>query len=328
MPGTDRRQAATPLARIYLLLLLTIVLWGGSPVAGKLAVRELPPVTVGVLRYGTASLILFALFGRRLPAWREITHRDRWLLVSVGAIGTFFNHIAFYGGLVLAPASHGAILSPTTSPIWTMLLAARFGGERITRAQIIGITLCMVGVVLVASPSSSAVAVTGMVLLGDMLLLLSGLAWGTYSFLTKVAMRRLSAMATLAYGMVIGTVLLVPVALLERPWTSLAGASFEAWGSLLYVTVAATLLAAFWWNLAIQRMGAGRTAVFGNLTPVFGVLLSWGVLGERLTPLQLLGGLLTVAGVWVCQGPAAMRAAWRQARVRLGRVQVPEAEKR
>lgn len=328
MPGAEGRQAAIPLARIYLLLLLTIVLWGGSPVAGKLAVRELPPVTIGVLRYGAASLVLFALFGSHLPAWREIGRRDRWLLVSVGVLGTFLNHIVFYMGLVLAPASHGAILSPTTSPIWTTLLAARFGGERITRAQVLGMMLCMTGVLLVARPGSSAVAVTGMVLLGDGLLLVSGLAWGAYSFLTKVAMRGLSAMATLAYGMAIGSVLLVPVALLERPWGAIARASWGAWAAVLYVTVAATLLASFWWSLAIQRVGAGRTAVFGNLTPVFGVLLSWGVLGERLTPPQLLGGFLTVAGVWVCQGPAAMRMAWRQARVRLGGAQAVEPEKR
>ena len=328
MPGTDRRQAATSPGRIYLLLLLTIVLWGGSPVAGKLAVQELPPVTVGVLRYGAGSLILFLLFGGRLRAWRQIRRRDRWLLLSVGLLGTFLNHLAFYGGLVLAPASHAAILSPTTSPIWTMLLAARFGGERITRSQIVGITLCMMGVVLVASPGNAAVTVTGRVLVGDLLLLLSGLAWGAYSFLTKAAMRRLSAMAVLAYGMVIGSMLLFPVALLERPWTRLATASSWAWGSLLYVTVCATLLAAFWWNLAIQRLGAGRTAVFGNLTPVLGVLLSWAVLGERLTPLQLFGGLLTVAGVWACQGPAAMHAAWRQVRVRLADAVLPGAEKR
>jgi drug/metabolite transporter (DMT)-like permease len=328
MPDTDRRQISVPAARIYFLLLMTIVLWGGSPVAGKLAVRELPLVTVGALRYGVASLLLFSLFGGRLPAWKKIRRRERWLLVSLGALGTFLNHILFYGGLVLAPASHGAILSPTTSPIWTMLLAARFGGERIARAQIVGIMICTAGVVLVASPSNSAITVTGRVLLGDALLLLSGLAWGTYSFLTKVAMRRLSPAATLAYGMVIGTLLLVPVALLERPWISLGGASLEAWGSLLYVTVAATLLASFWWNLAIQRLGAGRTAVFGNLTPIFGVLLSWVVLGERLSPFQFLGGLLTVAGVWVCQGPAAMQAAWRQAGVRLVGARVPEPEER
>ena len=328
MPGIDRRKTSTSPGRIYLLLFFTIVLWGGSPVAGKLAVRELPPVTIGVLRYGAGSLILFLLFGGRLPVWTQIRRRDRWLLLGVGFLGTFLNHLAFYGGLVLAPASHAAILSPTTSPIWTMLLAARFGGERITRAQIVGITLCILGVILVASPGNTTVTMTGRVLLGDLLLLLSGLAWGAYSFVTKVSMRRLSAMAVLAYGMVMGSVLLIPVASLERPWARLSTASSGAWGSLLYVTVFATLLAAFWWNLAIQRLGAGRTAVFGNLTPVLGVLLSWAVLGERLTPFQLFGGLLTVAGVWVCQGPAAMHAAWRHARVRLGDAILPGVQRR
>jgi drug/metabolite transporter (DMT)-like permease len=147
-----------------------------------------------------------------------------------------------------------------------------------------------------------------------------------YSFLSRVAMQRLSPLATLAYGMAFGCVFLTPVAALERPWRSLPNASASAWFSVLYLAVAGTLLAFFWWNLAIQRVGAGRTAVFTNLVPVVGVLLAWVVLGERLTAVQLFGGLLTVAGVWVCQGPAGMRAAWRQAWVRLRGVEIPRAE--
>ena len=328
MGAADARSDRLPLFRIYLLLLLAVVLWGGSPVGGKLAIREIPPMTVGVLRYGTASLVLFALFARRLPSWRALPRQDRWLLVSAGVVGTFLNHIFFYWGLVLAPASHGAILSPTTSPIWTMLLAARYGGERMTRGQIAGTVLCVIGVLLVARPAGPTAAVTGRVVLGDLLLLLSGLAWGLYSFLAKLAMRRLSPLATLVYGMAIGTLLLVPVALAEWPWGALTRASGLAWGSVLYVIVACTLLASFWWNLAIRRMGAGRTAIFGNLTPVMGVLLSWLVLGEYLTAVQLLGGLLTVAGVWVCQGPGVMQAAWRETWVRLAGVGTSDPTKR
>jgi drug/metabolite transporter (DMT)-like permease len=164
-------------------------------------------------------------------------------------------------------------------------------------------------------------------LIGDVFYLLGGMAWGMYSFLSRVAMQRLSPLATMAYGMAFGCVFLIPVAAMERPWRSLPSASASAWLSVLYLAVAGTLLAFFWWNLAIQRVGAGRTAVFTNLVPVFGVLLAWVVLGERLTADQLFGGLLTVAGVWVCQGPAGMRAAWRQAWVRLRGVEVPRAER-
>lgn len=328
MAGAEQTHANIPLGRIYLLILLTTVLWGGNPVAGKLAIRGIPPMTVGVLRYGVASLVLITLFRRYLPAWRELRRRDRWVLLGVGSLGTFLNHILFFLGLVFAPAWHGAILAPTTSPIWTMLLAARLAGERITRAQIAGTALCMMGVILIIRPVGLDGMSTSTVLLGDLFYLLGGMAWGAYSFMSKIAMRRMSALATLAYAMVMGCLLLVPAAIAERPWTTIANASASAWASVLYLTVAGTLLAFFWWNLAIQRVGAGRTAVFTNLVPVFGVLLSWGILGERLTAIQLLGGALTLAGVWVCQGPAALQAAWRQARVRLWRMQIAEPEKR
>jgi drug/metabolite transporter (DMT)-like permease len=324
----EQRPGGTPSARIYLLILLSTAFWGGTPVAGKLAIRDIPPMTVGVLRYGLASLVLILLFRRHLPAWRTLRRSDLWTLLGVGVLGTFLNHMLFFLGLLFAPASHAAILPATTSPIWTMLLAARLARERITRGQIAGTLVCMVGVVLVARPDGLTSTGGARVLLGDLFYLLGGVAWGLYSFLSKVAMHRLSALATLAYGMAIGCVFLIPVAAMERPWVALASASPLAWASVLYLIVAGTLLAFFWWNLAIQRVGAGRTAVFTNLVPVFGVLLAWWVLGERLTPLQLFGGLLTVAGVWVCQGPGAMQAAWRQARVRLGGEQAAAPEKR
>jgi drug/metabolite transporter (DMT)-like permease len=327
MPGGEPTRDGASLAQIYLLILLTTVLWGGNPVAGKLAIRDLPLITIGVLRYGLASLVLFSLFGRQFPSWGALRRQDVWVLLGVGFLGAFLNHVLFFLGLRFAPASHGAIIAPTTSPIWTMILAARLGKERITSGQVVGTALCIVGVVLVARPDSMAGTGTGRVLVGDLFYLLGGVAWGVYSFMSRVAMKRLSPLATLAYGMAIGCVFLVPMAALERPWGAFAAVPASAWFSVLYLTVAGTLLAFFWWNLAIQRVGAGRTAVFTNLVPVFGVLLSWFVLDERLTVVQLLGGLLTLAGVWVCQGPAAIQAAWRQARGHHRRVQVAGAEK-
>ncbi len=317
MPGGERRPEAVPLARIYLLVLVTVAIWGGTPVAGKLAIRAIPPMTVGLLRYGLASLVLVALCSRRLPGWGALRRQDFWIIVGLGILGTFFNHVLFFLGLVFAPASHGAILAPTTSPIWTMLLAAWFGREKPARSQILGTLLCIVGVGLVVRPGGLAGAEATRILLGDLFFLLGGLAWGAYQFLCMVAMRRLSGLTSLAYGMMVGSVLLVPLAIIERPGTAVFSVSLSAWGSVLYISLAGTVLAFFCWNLAIQRVGAGRTAVFTNLVPVFGVLLSWLVLGERLAAIQLLGGLLTLGGLWVCQGPGAMQAAWRQAKGRM-----------
>ncbi len=306
-----------PLARIYALIVLTAVFWGATPVAGKLVIASLPPLTAGVLRYGAAALLLALAFRRRLPAPRGLRRRDVGLIVWLGVLGTVLNHVLYFYALTWAPAAHGALIPPTTSPVWTLLVAARFGGEPVTRARVAGVLLCLGGVVLVVRPERLLAGGGAGVLVGDLLFLLAGMAWGIYSFVSKLALRRLPSAGALALGMSVGTVLMAPLALLERPWRTIPAAAGLAWVALGYLVLAGTVLSFLWWNVALRHVGAARTAVFSNLVPVFGVVLSWLVLGERLGGVQLLGGLLAVAGVLACQGvlrrpgppvPAAARA--------------------
>ena len=159
----------------------------------------------------------------------------------------------------------------------------------------------MVGVLLVVQPDDFLGEHVGRQLLGDFLLLLSGMVWALYSVLSKLAIRRFGPIASLGYGMIVGCGFLAPLVLVDRSWEALASASAVAWLALVYLTFATTLLAFFWWNLGIQRVGAGKTAIFSNLVPIFGVLLAWVVLGETLGAIQLGGAVLGVAGVWVCQ---------------------------
>jgi drug/metabolite transporter (DMT)-like permease len=287
--------------RTYLLLLLAILFWGGTAVAGKLVIQDVPPLTTGVLRYGCTALLLLLLFGSQLPSPWALRTRDRWLLFWIGIFGTYLNHTFFFFALSYAPASHGALIPSTTSPLWTMLLAARRGQERIARIQVFGMVLCLVGVVLVVHPDRLLTGEGLGVLLGDGLFIIGGMAWGVYSYLSAVAMRRLSAVTTLTFGMVVGTLLLIPTALIERPWATVRLTHASAWIALAFLVVACTLLAFLWWNVALARVGASRTAVFTNLVPLFGILLAWILLGERLTVIQLAGGFLSVAGVVACQ---------------------------
>ncbi len=289
------------MTRTYLLLLFAILFWGGTAAAGKLVIQDIPPLTAGVLRYGSTALLLLLLFGSQLPSPRALRTRDRWLLFWIGIFGTFLNHMFFFLGLSYAPAAHGALIPPTTSPLWTMLLAARRGQERIARIQMVGIVLCLVGVVLVVHPDRLLTGEGLGVLLGDGLFLIGGMAWGVYSYLSAVAMRRLSSVTTLAFGMVVGTLFLIPTALIERPWVTVRLAHASAWAALAFLVLACTLLAFLWWNVALARVGPGRTAVFTNLVPLVGILLAWLLLGERLTTIQLVGGLLSVTGVVACQ---------------------------
>jgi drug/metabolite transporter (DMT)-like permease len=295
------RDERLALGRVYLLLFLTVLMWGGGAVAGKLALGGIPNLTVGLLRFGLAALMLWAVRRREFPRWRSLTRSDRWLIFGLGVFGGFLNHVLFFAGLSFAPASHAAVIGPTTSPVWTLLLAAWFAGERLRAGQAAGSALCMVGVLLVVQPDDFLGEHVGRQFLGDFFLLLSGMAWALYSVLSKLAIRRFGPVASLGYGLIVGCGFLAPLVLADRSWAALASASAVAWLALGYLTVATTLLAFFWWNIGIQRVGAGKTAIFSNLVPIFGVLFAWLVLGETLGMMQLGGAGLAVAGVWVCQ---------------------------
>jgi drug/metabolite transporter (DMT)-like permease len=281
-------------------LVLTTILWGAGPVAGKVALAGIPTITLGALRFVLSALILLAAASGRIASWRTLSRQDVGMLLLLGGLGIFVNHLLFFYALGLAPASHASIIAPTTSPIWTILMAVWLAQERVGRSQIVGIALCMGGVVLVVQPTGGT-GEAAAVLLGDLLFLLAGLTWGIYSSLCKVAMRRMSTESVLAYAMGLGGLALCPLALAERPWATLPAASVASWAGLLYLAVANTVLAFSWWNLGIQRVGAGRTATFSNLVPVFGVAIAALVLGERLTAAQLAGGGLCLVGVWLCQ---------------------------
>jgi drug/metabolite transporter (DMT)-like permease len=301
-PGPSRSPR-----EVYLLLLLTCAFWGGTPVAGKFVIRDLPPLTAGVLRYGLATLLLLAACWRQIPHPAALRLEQVWTLSALGFLGTALNHALYFYALTFAPAAHGAIIAPTASPVVTLVLAGRLGGERITRRQLAGVGLCLVGVTLVVRLERLAAGAGPDVLLGDLLFVLNGAGWGVYSYLSKHAMQSLSAGATLTLGMVVGTLLLVPGALAEQPWPALRDIHPIAWVALAYLAVAGTVLAFLWWNVGIRRVGAGRTAVFTNLVPVFGVLLSWAILGEQLDGTQLAGAALAVTGVLVCQQRPAGR---------------------
>ena len=301
MAAAEATATRGSLAPIYGVVLLTTLFWGGTAVAGKFALRDVPIVTVGVVRYGVAALLLAGLSWPSLRQLSALRAADARLLAVLGLLGACLNHLFFFGGLALAPASHGAIIPPTVSTVWTVFLAARLGREEVTRWQVAGMVFCLAGVVLVMRPERLLAGAGRLALLGDLLFLLCALAWGTYSYVTKVAMRRFSAAATLICAMGIGTLCLAPLAAWERPWVALRTAGPAAWGALGYLTVAATCLSFLGWSIAIRRLGAGRTAVFGILVPVFGVFLSWLVLGERLGPIQILGAAVALCGVLLCQ---------------------------
>jgi drug/metabolite transporter (DMT)-like permease len=307
---TDAR-AESPEARrtAYLFLTLTAVFFGGTWVAGKLGVESIPPLTLAAFRFSLASLLLFA-WVTRLPARPpRATVRDLPLILALGSTAVAGYNVLFLYGLKLAPASDGAIIVPGLAPVFTAALAWPVLNERMTPTRAAGLATAIVGLVLVMNPTGEHDRDR---LLGDLLFLFGAGCWAIYSVIGKSAIARFGAVGATLYATVSGALMLLPFAILERGWEALAAAPMQAWLGVLYLGVFGTVIAFVFFYEGVSRVGAARASAFAFLVPIFGVLSSVALLGERLSPVTLAGGLFVLAGLGLVQRtPASPRSSER-----------------
>ena len=208
--------------------------------------------------------------------------------------------VTFNTGLRYTEASRGALML-ATMPIWSALLG-RLAGEGLGGRQLAGVGLSVVGIGLAFAEPGWAQGGTA-ALLGDGLLLLTGLLGAVYGLLAKRALALDGPATVTAYAMLSGTLLLLPWALVE----GLVPAAGRLHGRILavvvFVGVPGGAVAFLLWTWALSRLTPTRVAVYVNLNPMVAALLGVLLLAERRSGLFLLGFAAVVGGVLLVNWP-------------------------
>ncbi len=299
MPGSDRTA--------YLMLTAMAICFGGTWVPAAVAVESVPPFTIAAVRFGAASLLLLLWARLANRSLSPIARGDWPMIIGLAVTAVAGYNWLFLTGLTLAPASDGAIIVPGMAPVFTVIFASVVLGERLGIRGIAGLAVAAVGLFLVVRPSGQA---DGTRLLGDLLFLAGAVLWGVYSVLARIASRRFNPVSTSLYGIAVGSLILVPLALLEGGVATLASAPIEALGGIGYLAVFGTVGAFVLLNLGVARVGASRASAFALLVPVVGVLTSVAFLNEDLGPTTIVGGAIVLIGLWLVEhgGASSTRA--------------------
>lgn len=287
----------SPRAVAHASLLLATVLWGANFSAMHVLLAEVRPLDVLVVRtaIGAVSFALLLLARRQpLPAYS----RAEWGRIALlGLLGvTIFNTAAAFGQQHL-PASLSSLIV-SSNPIFTAILAGLLGLELLTAPQVGGIALASLGLAVVVLGDTGGAAVDRSVIAGALILLLAPLSWSAYTILSKGLLRRHAAVPTAALGLIAGALLLTPVPFANPGMVGrLAGMSSLAWAAAFFGGLCSQLLAFICWNRGLRDLSPSQAAVYGYLTPVFGLLFAWLLLGEAPTFSLLVGGAAILAGV-------------------------------
>jgi drug/metabolite transporter (DMT)-like permease len=277
------------------------VLFGASVVAVRVAVREVPPVSLAVLRFGQGGLLLAAVLLLAAPRYLR-TRWDRLLLFGLlGLVLFVLFPLTFNIGLRYTEASRGAVML-ATMPIWSALLG-RAIGERLAGRQLIGVGFSVAGIALAFLDPGRAVGGDAMSLLGDGLLLLTGLLGALYGLIAKRVLAVDHPATVTTYAMLIGTVLLLPAAAVEGLVPAIERLDWQLLGLVVFLGVLGGAVAFLLWTWALSRLTPTQVAVYVNLNPIVAALLGVGLLGERRSALFVLGFAAVVIGVLLVNWP-------------------------
>ena len=190
-------------ALLYGALVLHTFLSAGTYLVGKRALAEIPPLTLGLLRFAIASVCLVGLLYARLPRGQRLPPRDeRRRLWGLAFIAVPLNQGFFLVGLSLSTAAHAALLYSLT-PLFVLLLAWLALGESLGARGAIGLLFALGGTVFVLL--QRGLDLSGGPLLGDLLLVFAVLAWAAYTTGGRKVVARHGPLPTTAWSLVGGT---------------------------------------------------------------------------------------------------------------------------
>ncbi len=279
----------------YMALMMTVLFWGLSFVATKIALQCFPPFTLIFFRFSGASIFfIFLLMRTGFPplTWNAV---KPLLILAIFQPGLYFSFETI--GLQYSSATKASLII-STIPIVVLLLSTIFLKERIRIVNILGIIISMFGVALLIYGNQSIDEQQG-ILLGDLLILGAVFSASIYIIMTRRLSKTFSPIQITGMQVIFGMIMFFPAFFFTLPQMEWSAITQDAIIALIILTVFATIGAFLCYNYALTKIPAARAAVCINGIPLITALGAWIILGERLSPLQLAGGAIVVSAVYL-----------------------------
>ena len=284
-------------ARDWSLLGVLSVLWGGSFFFNGVVLRELPPLTLVLLRVALASIILLPLlwvyridFPKGISGWKPFF-----------AIGLFNNVLPFsliVAGQTTIPSGLASILNATT-PLFTVVVMAAAGEEKLQARRVAGVVVGLIGVVILRGWSFDGESGQG---IGILLCLAGAFSYGLSALLARRLLSNSPPLGTATFQLLASSVMMVIVAgFVDRPW-QLPMPGLATWGAVIGLAVLSTALAYIVFFQILRRSGATNVMLVTLLIPVTAIVLGYLVLGEQISPREIAGTLVIGSALLLIDG--------------------------
>lgn len=288
------RQKGTRTKALFALGVVCI-LWGTTWLASKEGVRHMPALQLAGVRQligGSIYLVFFLLRGAALPRLKELGP----LLVLAFLNFVFSNGLSTWGVKYIS-AGLASIIG-AIFPLWIVVIGLFRGSERIPMQAILGMVLGFAGVCFIFYEHLEDFLVPDF-RFGIALSLIATWTWALGSLYTKQQAAKFNPYFGLGFQMVIAGAILLSISTFDPNYLPLHQIPTASWLSIAYLVVFGSLLAFIAYLYSLQHLPTEQASIYAYVNPVVAVLLGALLFDEKLTLVLIVGGLVTLYGVYL-----------------------------
>ncbi|MDH5394185.1 MAG: DMT family transporter [Gammaproteobacteria bacterium] len=289
----------------YFLLTLTALFWSGNFVLSRAIHAQIPPLALSFWRWLIALLLLLPfILGSLKQQWPLL--RSQWLRTVLLAITGIsgFNSLVYLGTQYTSATN--ALLINAFIPVLTILLSGLFFQLQLARRQLAGVMISVAGVMMILSRGEWQTLISLSFNRGDLFIFIAAICWAWYTVLIKDLDQRINRISFLAVIIFIGLLGIAPFYLWEWLQSPPIVLSSEVLISFIYVGLFPSILAVWFYNYGVAKVGPERASLFIHLMPVFGTLMSVAFLGEQFFVYHIAGISAIFTGIYLStRKPAA-----------------------
>lgn len=289
----------------YVEALAAVVIWGASFVASKVALQELSPTTLVWLRFFLGLIVL----GIAVLVRKQFTLPDKkeWIYFALlGFLGITFHQWLQSNALKTSEAGTSAWIV-STSPVFIALLGWLLLKESLNWTKTLGILLAFGGVLVIVSKGDfGSLSIGKFGAPGDKLILISSVSWAVFSVLSRRGLKTHPASLMMFYVMIFGWLLTTLLFIPTHGFLEFYSLTFNGWVAAIFLGIFCSGLAYIAWYDALKALSAAQTGAFLYIEPLVTVVVAFFILGETLTVASLIGGAITLFGVWLVNRPGEL----------------------
>ena len=287
----------------YILALTAVFFWSWNIVIAAGFATALAPLELACGRWVIATAILLPLAWRKMVAARQVLWSAFPLILGLAVTGIVIdNTLIYYAGRTASAVNIGML--DTTGPIFLVLLSRIFLKTPITNRQLIGLTVAVIGVVIIILRGDFTALSKIKLVSGDLYVLANTFAFAVYSLLQSKRPPQIDQTAMLAATAVIGVLILAVWMLFAVPTSRLEAFNLEDLAVVAYLGIFNSVISYLSWNTALNKIGNIKAGIIYYLLPVFSAAEAYLVLGEQIGLSQIFGGAIVIAGVMTVSIPS------------------------